>query len=148
MIPPIVVCFMNRYLFIGIWLLTAPLAHGQVNVTVSSPKAVGQKVLVELAMTNNLTVKVESARAICFLLDGHGKLVGESTKWVIGGTKDRPALEPNTAATFDFVITTPQQLTTTNLTARINFNLVTLAGGKSAEPAKTVIIENSKQPEK
>jgi hypothetical protein len=129
-------------------LLIADIAHAQINVTVSSPKTVGQKVFVELAMTNNLANKVESARATCFLLDDQGKMIGESTKWVIGGTKDRPALEPKNAATFDFVITTRQQLTTTNLTARISFNLVTLPGGKSAEPAKTVIIENLKQPEK
>jgi hypothetical protein len=67
---------------------------------------------------------------------------------VIGGTKDRPALEPKTGTNFNFVITGPQPFTTTNVSARISFNRMTLAGGKSPEPAKTVIIENSKQPEK
>jgi hypothetical protein len=139
---------MKRPLSLAVWLLTATLARAQVEVTISPPKVVGQKVLVEVAMTNNLADKVESARAACFLLDDHGKMIGESTKWVIGGTKDRPALEPKNAATFDFVITPRHQLTTTNLTARISFNRVTLAGGKTAEPARTVIIDNSKQPEK
>ncbi len=78
----IVICF----------LFYALAVHAQLAVTVTPPKAIGQKVIVKLAMTNNLADKVESARAACFLLDVRGKMVGEPSRWVIGGTKERPAL--------------------------------------------------------
>ena len=93
-------------------------------------------------MKNNLTDKVESARAVCFLLDDQGKMIGQSTKWVIGGTKDRPALEPKNETTFNFVITSPDLsgFTTTNLTAKVSFSRVILDGGKLADTTKTVSI--------
>ena len=39
-----------------------------------------QKAVVPLGMKNNFTEKVESARAVCFLLNEQGKVVGQSTK--------------------------------------------------------------------
>ena len=75
-------------------LICAATVQAQLAVAVSQPKVTGQKVMVTLAMKNSLTAKVESARAVCFLLDDQGKVIGQSTKWVIGGTKNRPALEP------------------------------------------------------
>jgi len=113
-------------------------AQAQLAVTVSPPKFTGQKAIVPLAITNNLAESVESARAICFLLDEQGKMVGQSAKWVIGGTKDRPALGPKSGTTFNFVITSPQPFTTTNLTAKVSFSRVVLAGGKLADANKTV----------
>ena len=56
--------------------------HAQLAVTVSSPKITEQKAIVSLAMTNNLAEPVRSARAICFLLDEQGKMIGQSSKWV------------------------------------------------------------------
>jgi hypothetical protein len=83
---------------------------------------------------------VESARAVCFLLDDQGKVIGQSTKWVIGGTKDRPALEPKKETTFNFVITSPQPFTTTNLTAKVSFSRVILSGGQAADVGKAVSV--------
>lgn len=117
------------------------LAFGQLAVTVSPPKVTGQKAIVELAMTNNLSDTVASARAICFLVDERGKIIGQSTKWVIGGTKDRPILESKKATMFNFVITSQQAFATNNLKARVNFDRLILAGGKSANPEKTVVIQ-------
>jgi hypothetical protein len=65
-------------------------------------------------------------------------MVGQSTKWVIGGTKDRPALEPKNETTFNFVITSSQPFTTTNLTANVSFSRVVLENGKLADVGKTV----------
>jgi hypothetical protein len=45
------------------------LASAQLAVTVSPLKVIGQKAIVLLALTNHLAEKVESARAVCFLLD-------------------------------------------------------------------------------
>lgn len=115
-------------------------AMAQLSVTVSPIKTVGQKAVVKLTMKNNLADKVESARAACFLLDDQGKMLGQSTKWVIGGTKDRPALEPKQEATFNFVIPNPRSSTTTNLTARVSFSRVILGGGKQADVTKAVVV--------
>jgi hypothetical protein len=116
----------------------------QLAVTVSPPKIATQKAIVELTMTNNLTSKVESARAICFLLDEQGKMVGESARWVIGGRKSRPALEPKKEASFNFVITSTQPFTNTNLTAKVSFSRVVLEGEKLADPKTDVQVQNAK----
>src|SRR5882672_6471108 len=117
-------------------LICSIAAQAQLTVTVSPPKITGQKAVVTLAMKNDLSEKVESARAICFLLDDQGKMVSQSTKWVVGGTKDRPALEPKGETTFNFVITNSQPFVTTNLTAKVSFSRVILDGGKLANVAK------------
>ena len=118
--------------------------QAQLAVTVTPPKITAQKAIVSLAMTNNLTEPVASARAICFLLDEQGKMIGQSSKWVIGGTKDRPALSPKTGTTFNFVITSPKPFTTTNLTAKVSFSRVVLNGDKLVDVTKTVTITNGK----
>jgi hypothetical protein len=124
----------------------AASTQAQLAVVVSPPKITSQKAVVELVMTNGLAEKVESARAVCFLLDGHGKMVSQSTKWVIGGTKERPALEPKTETTFNFVITISQSFATTNLTAKVSFTRVILEGGKLASVAKDVSVAVVSQP--
>jgi hypothetical protein len=125
-------------------LFCAFTAPAQLAVTVSPPKIADQKALVELKMKNGLADKIESARAVCFLLDDQGKMIGQSAKWVIGGTKDRPALEPKSETTFNFVITSPQPFATSNLTAKVSFSRVVLAGGILADPGKQVTLTNSK----
>jgi hypothetical protein len=75
------------------------------------------------------------------LFDNQGKMVGESAKWVIGGTKTRPALDPNKEISFNIVITSPRSFTTTNLTAKVNFTRLILEGGKSVNPSEEVTIE-------
>lgn len=131
--------YMKKQICQSVILLFAAVAvHAQLAVTVSSPKVVGQKAVVSLAMKNGLTEKVESARAVCFLLDEQGKMVGQSTKWVIGGTKGQPPLEPKNEMTFNFVITSGQAFTSTNLTTKVSFSRVILAGGKVADANKTV----------
>ena len=126
-----------------LWLFLGVLtAQAQLAVTVSPPKVTGQKVVVPLAMTNNLAEPVASARAVCFLLDEQGKMVGQSTKWVIGGSKDRPALPAKSGTTYNFVITSSQPFVTTNLTAKVSFSRVVIDGGKLADANKAVTILN------
>lgn len=114
----------------------------QLAVTVSEPKITGQKTVVELSMTNETTNAVKSARAICLLLDERGKMVGQSTKWVIGQTKID--LNPNGHAIFDFVITTPRPLASSNLTAEVIFSRVILVGGEVADVRQTVEVMPAK----
>jgi len=125
-------------------LLCPTLAAAQFAVTVSPVKITGQKAVVSLAMTNHLAESLESARALCFLLDGQGKMIGQSAKWVVGGSKDRPALEPKSGTTFNFVITSPQPFITTNLTAQVSFSRLVLDGRKFANPKTDVQIQNRK----
>jgi hypothetical protein len=101
-------------------------AQAQLAVTVSPVKITGQRALVPLALTNHLPESVESARAMCMVLNAQGKMVGQSAKWVIGGAPNRPALPPQAGTTYNFVITSPHLLETTNLTARIVFSRVVL----------------------
>jgi hypothetical protein len=119
-------------------LFCATVAQAQLAVTVSPPQVVGQKAVVKLAMKNNLTNKVESARAVVFLLDDQGKMVGQSTRWVIG--QNHTGLEPKAETTFNFVVTSPQPFTTTNLTAKVSFNRVVLASGKMANVQQNVTV--------
>lgn len=117
-------------------------AQAQLVVTVSPPKVTAQKTIVLLAMKNSFPEKVESARAVCFLLDDQGQMVGQSTKWVIG--QNNTGLESGATNTFNFVITSPQPFTTTNLTAKVSFSRVVLDSGKLADPKTAVQIQTSK----
>ena len=137
---------MKRWLqFLFLLLLFGTVtAQAQLVVTVSPAKGTGNKAVVKLGVRNGFTEKVESARAVCFLLDEHGKVVGRSTQWVIGGTKEKPPLASGATNTFHFVITT-ERTTSTNLAAQVNFSRVILEGGKLADVTKSVQIKSSGQ---
>ncbi len=109
-------------------------------MTLSSVKTTGQKAIVPLAMKNGFTEKIESARAVVFLLDEQGKMVAQGTQWVIGGTQDRPGLSAGGTNTFHFVVTGTGPFVSTNLTAKVSFNRVILEGGKLADVNKSVIV--------
>ena len=122
-------------------LLSAVLvARAQLAVTVSAPKVTGRKAVVSLAMKNGLADQVESARAVCFLLDEQGKMLGQATRWVIGGAEDNPGLAAGATNAFHFVITSDKPFTTTNLTTKVQFSRIVLEGGKLADPQRDVQI--------
>ena len=122
-------------------LLLYPLVpRAELAVMVSPVKASGQKAVVPLAMKNNFTEKIESARAVVFLLDDQGKMVGQVTKWVIGGSQDRPGLAAGATNTFNFVVSAEKPFTSTNLTAKVSFSRVVLAGGNLADAARQVTV--------
>jgi len=75
------------------------------------------------------------------LFDDHGKMVGQSTRWVIGGTKERPLLSPSKETTFNYVITATQPFATNKLTTKLQFNRVLLEGGRLADITKDVQIQ-------
>jgi len=121
------------------WLsMSALTAQAQLAITVFPPKITGQKAIVPLVLENHFANRVESARAVCFLLDGQGKMVGQSTKWVIG--QNKTGLEPGATNSFNFVITSSQPFTATNLTAKITFSRVVLEGGKLADVTREVTV--------
>jgi hypothetical protein len=126
-----------------LWLLFYPLllvapVRAQLAVAVERVQATGQKAVVPLVMSNRFGESIDSARAVCFVLDDAGKMVAQATRWVIGGTKDRPPLASGATNTFHFVVASEKPFTTTNLTARLSFTRIVLAGGKLADPSKDV----------
>jgi hypothetical protein len=112
-----------------ILLLAATAAQAQLAVTVSPVKVAGQKVIVPLALTNQCNERIESARAAVFLLDKEGKMVGQSARWVIGGSADKPGLAAGATNAFNLVVTAIKPITTTNLNAKVIFSRVILEGG-------------------
>jgi hypothetical protein len=114
-------------------------AHAQLAVNISPPDVRGQKVVVSLAMKNGFGEKVESARAVVFLLD-QDKMVGQASRWVIGGGKDKAGLPAGATNVFNFVLAADKPLTT-NLTARVTFLRVLLESGKQADMSKDVQIQ-------
>jgi len=65
-------------------------------------------------------------------------MIGQGTRWVIGGGKDKQAWAAGATNTFQFVVTTDKPITTTNLTDKVNFNRVVLEGGKLADLRRDV----------
>jgi len=126
---------LNLAELILILLFGATAAQGQLAVTVSPPKVTGNKAVVSLELKNTFKEKVESARAVCFLLDEQGKIVGQATQWVIGGTKDKPPLAADAKTTFNLIIPM-DKVTNTNLTAKVSLNRIILEGGKVGDPQK------------
>lgn len=125
-------------------LLFATFAsQAQLSVTVSPVKVTGQKAIVPLAMTNNFSEKIESARAVVFLLDEQGKMVGQSTKWIIGGSEDKTTLAAGATNAFHFVVTADKPITTTNLTTKVSITRIVLEGGKLADAANDAQIQPS-----
>lgn len=135
---------MNLFrLLLCVTLLWPLLASAQLGVTVSPPKIIGQKAVVKLTMENHFSENVKFARAGCFLLDGQGEMIGQSAKWVINENINKTGLPAGTTNEFNFVITSPQPFTTTNLTAKVSFSRVVLQSGQAIDIGKNVRIQNA-----
>lgn len=118
-------------------LALVTVANAELSVKVQESKLAGAKAIVKLTMKNTYSKTVESARAAVFLLDDNGKVVGQRTEWVIGGTKDRPPLAPNGTNVFNFVIPTDKPYKKANVT----FTRIILQGGQVIEAGKGFQIE-------
>ena len=106
---------------------------------IAEPKDYGQKVIIKMELKNTFTNKIEAARAVVFLSDEKGKVVGRDTRWIIGGTKEKPPLAPDAKTTFNFVVQHDKPFTKSKVTVTKLF----LEGGKLADCAKEVQIESS-----
>lgn len=129
-------------LALALGLISTHASRAQLSVTTSPVKVTAQKAVVTLALKNNFAEKIESARAVVFLLDEQGKALGQpTTRWVIGGNSTN-GLASGATNTFNFVIAIDKPFATTNLTAKISFSRVVLVGGKLADVASTVQIQD------
>lgn len=132
----------NALVFIAVSALSCLLvatAEAELFVTVGHPRISGTKAIVPLALKNNFPDKVESARAVIFLLDEQGKVAGQATRWVIG-LSNTNGLAVGATNIFHFVIAADKPFTTTNLTPKVSFSRVVLEGGKLADVAKDVTV--------
>lgn len=111
-------------------------SNAKLSVQMAEPKTVGNKSIIKLTLKNDFTKKIESARAVIFLINDVGKVVGQATKWVIGGTKSKPALEPGATTTFNFVVSSDKEFTKT----KISFSRIILEGGKLVDASKNTEI--------
>jgi hypothetical protein len=123
-------------LLLIIFLLVSVTAHAALTVKVDEAKQVGKKVVIKLTMKNTFKEKVESARAQVFLMDDKGKIVGQAVRWVIGGTKDKPALTPDAETVFNFVVETDKPFATKT----VSFTRLILEGGKVADVNQNVLM--------
>jgi len=120
-----------------VWLLQAQMVQAALIIKAAEPKIYGQKTIVKMDMWNTFTNTIESARAVVFLLDDNGKVVGQETRWIIGGTKERPTLAPDAKMTFNFVVQANKPFTNT----KIKVTRIVLEGGKLADVNKVVEIQ-------
>jgi hypothetical protein len=129
---------MKPKLFIVLFAaLTVLRASAQLSVSAGDPKIAGQKAVVPLALKNDFHANIESARAAVFLLDQNGKIAGQATRWVIGGSHTN-GLVAGATNIFNFVVQGTKAFETTNLTAKISFTRLVLEGGRAADPIKEV----------
>lgn len=126
----------------GLLMLTP--AWAALSVKVDEPKLTGSKAVIKLTMTSTFTNKVESARAVAFVVDEKGKVLGQTAQWVIGGGPDKPALEPNKPSPYFFVVPLDKTPSSTNsVKAKVSFIRLVLEGGQQVDASKEVTVESS-----
>ena len=123
---------------IFVLLIASTIARATLTVKLDEPKQVGNKTVIKLTMKNTFTKKIESARAQVFLLDDKGRMVGQAGRWVLGGTKDKPALARDAETTFNFEVSGDKPFTTNKVT----FTRLILEGGKVVDVNQNVEITN------
>src|SRR5712691_3675206 len=130
--------YTNQWVYvILIMLFGVATTHAALALKVAEPKTYGRKAVLKMELRNTFTNTIESARAVMFLLDDNGKVVGQETRWIVDGTKDRPPLKPDGRTTFSFVLQSQKPFTKTKLTV----TRIVLEGGKLADVNKDVQIE-------
>jgi hypothetical protein len=126
--------FLIQLCVLGFLLIANTESHAALVLKPSEPKTYGQKTIIKMELQNTFSNKIESARAVVFLLNDEGKVVGQETRWILGGTKDRPGLEPNAKTDFHFVVPSDKPFTKT----RITVTRLILEGGKLVNPSQEV----------
>jgi hypothetical protein len=130
----------NVALLLMTGMITLSKAEAGLAVVVSRPKITGNKAVIKLEMKNSFNEPIQSARATAFLLADSNKIVGQSTKWVIGGEKGKPSLAVDAAQSYNFVISSATPITATNLISKVSFSRIILSNGTLADPGKDAVI--------
>ena len=115
-------------------------ARAALEVEVRKPDIYAQKTILKMELHNTFTNAIESARAVVFLMDDKGKVVAQQARWILGGERARPGLEPGSRSTFFFVIPTEKPFIGT----RVTVTRVILKGGKLANAVEEVKVDQEK----
>ena len=134
-------CFYSIYFVVFILWSGTGMANGALVLKVGEPKTYGQKTIIKMELQNTFTNNIESVRAVVFLLDDNGKIVGQETRWIVGGTKERPALAPMAKTTFHFVVPSIKPFSKTKVTV----TRIVLEGGTLANIHRDVQMESVAQ---
>lgn len=113
-------------------------SHAGVVVKTSVSKKAKDKVDVMLQMKNTFGEPITSARATVFLIGDEGKVVGQTTKWVIGAAPGGPALRQSASTTYHVVFSNSKPFSST----KIIFNKIVLQSGQLGNPSQDVVIES------
>lgn len=106
-------------------------------VSVSAPKTYGEKSVISIRMENKFGKAIESARAVAFLMDDQGKVVGQQTRWILTASKDKPALAAGAKSSFNFVVQSEKPFTRIKMIV----TRVVLADGTLGDLNKDVTIK-------
>jgi hypothetical protein len=120
-----------------ILLFVVSTAHASLSVKMDDPKITGNKAVIKLTMQNTYGTTVESARVAVFLKDEKGKVIGQKAEWVIGGSKDKPALAPNTGAEYFLMVPADKPFQKTD----VIFTRIILEGGQVIQAGKGFQLE-------
>jgi hypothetical protein len=134
----------KRFIIAAITLALSFPGLAELVVTVRPVKLVGQKAIVPLGLKNDFNTKIESARAVVFLLDEHGKMAAQGTRWIIGGGNNTNGLAAHSTNVFNFVLQADRPFTMTNLKASISVTRVVLEGNRAANVKTEVRIQEAK----
>ena len=106
-------------------------------IRLNESKNYGQKSILKMELQNTYIESIESARAVVFLIDNSDKVVGQQTRWILNGTKGKPALAPNATSTFNFVVQSEKPFTKT----KVIVTRIVLANGTLGDLNKDVVIK-------
>src|SRR5262245_22301186 len=121
--------YLSSLLYVAFTVMSSTaIASAALALKVGEPQTYGHKTILKMELQNTFTNNIESVRAAVFLLDDAGKIVGQETRWIVGGTKERPALAPNAKTTFHFVVQSTKPFAKTKVTV----TRIVLEGGTLA----------------
>src|SRR5262245_2625388 len=132
-------CFYSISFVLFVFVSSIGVANGALTLKIAEPKTYGQKTILKMDLQNTFTNSIESVRAAVFLLDDSGKIVGQETRWIVGGTKERPGLAPMARTTFHFVVQSTKPFSKTKVTV----TRIILEGGTLANVYRDVQMESS-----
>jgi hypothetical protein len=125
-----------KCIFILSFLLIATSGWCALLVQVAPAKSTGSKAIIKLSLQNTFSQKMDLVRAAVFLTDDHGKVVGQATRQIIGGSPHNPPLAPSGRAVYYFLVPSPKPFTKTH----VLISRIVLEDGKIVDPVKESLI--------
>ncbi len=93
-------------------LLPAISVHAALELAVGKPKTYTKLTVIKMDLHNSFPDQIKSAEAVVFLMSDKGKVVGQKSRWILGGPDRRPALAPGSSTSFFFVVSNADSFTT------------------------------------